>query len=78
MCRPVARRQQVIAVGLVLRNCLLKTRQGGRPQFDAFEIGVDPTKRLDQIADDQIFRSLCDRNGGLFACHVLPFESNKS
>jgi hypothetical protein len=39
---------------------------------------ADPTKRLDQIADDQIFRSLCDRYGGLFACHVLPFESNKS
>jgi hypothetical protein len=61
----LARRQQMIATRLVSRNCLLKTGQGSRPQFDALEIGMDPTERFDQIADDEIFCRLGCRYGGL-------------
>jgi hypothetical protein len=39
---------------------------------------VDPIERLDQIANDQIFRGLGCRYGGLLVCHALPFESKRS
>jgi hypothetical protein len=73
----LARRQQMIGARLVLRNCLLKTSESGCPQLDTLDVCVDAVERLDQIADDQIFRRLGYRYGGLLVRHVLPSKTQE-
>jgi hypothetical protein len=41
-----------------VRDCRLKSREGGAPEFDAVEIGVKPVHGLRQVPHDQIFRVL--------------------
>jgi len=38
-----------------MRDCRLKGRQGGGPELDAIEIGVQPMHRLYQVPYDPIF-----------------------
>ena len=56
--RRPARRQKEITAGLIVRDCRLKSREGGAPEFDAVEIGVKPVHGLRQVPHDQIFRVL--------------------
>src|ERR1700730_18613673 len=51
--RRPARRQKEITAGLIVRDCRLKSREGGAPEFDAVEIGVKPVHGLRQVPHDQ-------------------------